>query len=276
MGKDFTRKFSPIVSNELKKLLYMLLGVFCSVNAMCQPLTTDLFQKTASGFTMLRKLEYTVTRLTAPMNLDGNWNKPRWENVKALEVSNYMDQLPKFKPSMRAKLIYDNTNLYVIFQVTDSVVRCVTRDINGPVWEDNAAEFFFAPDSLSPMKYFNLEINCGGVPLMHYNAVAGKEIINLPEEEIKKIEIAHSYTPASDKERFGLLTWTLEYKIPLNMLEKYSKVSKPAKGVYWRANFYKIAHKSSDPHYASWSFVDIAPDDVQMHLPEFFGVLKFE
>jgi putative isomerase len=220
--------------------------------------------------------EYSVSRLGSPMSIDANWNKPQWKNTKFITIANYMGKLPIFKPTVQAKMMYDSDNLYVIFHVTDSVIRCLTKEINGPVWEDNAVEFFFSPDAHSPLKYFNLEMNCGGVPLMHYNTVANKEITELKREEIKEIEIAHSYTPALEKERFGNLTWTLEYKIPLNLLEKYSNVTHPAKGITWRANFYKIAHKSSDPHYISWSFIDIAPDDVDMHRPEFFGILKFE
>jgi hypothetical protein len=194
--------------------------------------------------------EYPVSRLRKPMQIDSNWDKPQWKNIKAIEIGNFM--------------------------VRDSAVRCITKEINGPVWEDNAVEFFFSPDAKFPLRYFNLEINCGGVPLMHYNAVASREITDLKPEEIKMIEIAHSYTPADDKEIPGPLTWMLEYKIPLDMLEKYSQVTHPAKGVTWRANFYKIAHKSSDPHYASWNLVDIDPKDVEMHLPEYFGILNFQ
>ena len=220
--------------------------------------------------------EYAVSRMSAPIPIDGNWDKPQWQNVKAIEINNYMGGMPSFKPTVQAKMMYDDNNLYVIFKVDDAFVRCNTKEINGPVWEDNCVEFFFSPDVQYPLKYFNLEINCGGVPLMHYNAVASKEIIDLKPEEIKDIEIAHSYTPVSDEEIPGPLTWTLEYKIPLALLEKYANVTHPGKGVSWRANYYKIAHKSSNPHYMSWSFVDIDPKDVDMHTPEFFGELKFE
>ena len=220
--------------------------------------------------------EYPVSRLRKSMQIDSNWDKPQWKNIKAIEIGNFMAKHPAFKPAMQAKMMYDDKYVYVIFQVRDSAVRCITKEINGPVWEDNAVEFFFSPDENFPLKYFNLEINCGGVPLMHYNAVASREITDLKPEEIKKIEIAHSYTPVNDKEIPGPLTWTVEYKIPLAMLEKYSQVTHPAKGVTWRANFYKIAHKSSDPHYASWNLVNIDPKDVEMHLPEYFGVLNFQ
>ena len=80
-----------------------------------------------------------------------------------------MGEIPKFYPVVRAKMMYDRDNLYVIFRVEDRYVRCVTREFNGPVWDDSCVELFFSPDSGAPSKYFNLEINCGGTPLMYYN-----------------------------------------------------------------------------------------------------------
>lgn len=218
--------------------------------------------------------EYAVTKLQTPMPVDGNWDKPQWQNIKAVEIDNYMGRIPSFKPTVNGKMMYDENNLYLIFKVDDAFVRCNTKKINGPVWEDNCVEFFFSPDFHHPDKYFNLEINCSGVPLMHYNAVAKKEITELKIDEIKSIEIAHTYTPIDDIEKPGPLTWSLEYRIPLALLEKYANITEPEKGVFWRANFYKIAHKSSNPHYMSWA--PVKSDNIDMHLPEFFGLLKFE
>ena len=58
------------------------------------------------------------------------------------------------------------------------------------------------------------------------------------------------------------------------MLEKYSVITHPARGVEWKANFYKIAENSSNPHYITWSEVGI--DHPDFHRPEFFGKLIFE
>jgi hypothetical protein len=217
---------------------------------------------------------YTVTRLKQPMKIDGNWDKPQWKGVQGIEVTNYMGPVPAFRPVAKAKMMYDAENIYVIFQVQDQYVRCLTDKINGPVWKDSAVEFFFAPDSDVPNHYFNLETNCGGTPLMHFNLVPRKESKELDIEDIKKVEIFHSIPGLIDPEKIDPVTWTLEYRIPLAMLEKYSKVTHPQKGVKWRANFYKIAENSSNPHYITWSFVDNPKPD--FHLPEFFGTLIFE
>jgi hypothetical protein len=217
---------------------------------------------------------YSVSRLDQPMPIDGNWDKSQWQDVQAAEISNYMGEIPKFKPVAKAKMRYDDENLYVIFRVEDQFVRCLTKDTNGPVWEDGCVEFFFAPDTSYPLRYFNLEINCGGTPLMHYNLVARTESRDLAVDDIKMIEIKPSLPQIIDPEMAEPVTWTLEYSIPLAMLEKYSPVIRPKKGVSWRANFYKIAENSSNPHYITWSLVDIPKPD--FHRPEFFGTLTFE
>jgi len=93
-------------------------------------------------------------------------------------------------------------------------------------------------------------------------------------EDIKKIEIAHSLPQIVDPEITEPVTWTLEYRIPLVMLEKYSNVTRPKQGVVWKANFYKIAEKTSNPHYITWSVIE--NDKPNFHLPKFFGTLKFQ
>ncbi|MDP3442680.1 MAG: carbohydrate-binding family 9-like protein, partial [Ignavibacteria bacterium] len=112
--------------------------------------------------------EYKVVRLEKPMTIDGNWNKPEWQRVEAVKLKYFMGEIPKFRPVVKSKMIYDANNLYVIFRVEDRYIRCITKQINGPVWDDSCVELFFSPDSNSPNKYFNLEINCGGTPLMYY------------------------------------------------------------------------------------------------------------
>ena len=223
---------------------------------------------------MKKESVYNVARLKQPMKIDAVWDKPQWKNVPPVEITSYMGAIPGFKPEARAKMMYDDENLYVIFHVEDRYVRCITKEINGPVWEDGAVEFFFAPDAGKPLLYFNLETNCGGTPLMHYNLVPRKESKELSIDDIKKIEIAHTLPQIIDPEMKEPVTWTLEYRIPIAILEKYSVITRPEKGIEWRANFYKIAENSSNPHYITWSVVEI--DKPDFHRPEFFGKLIFE
>ena len=88
-------------------------------------------------------------------------------------------------------MLYDDLNVYVIFKVQDRFVHIVTNEINGPVWEDACAEFFFAPDMAAPLKYFNLETTGGGTPLMCYD-IFPLELHYLDTADINEIEIAHT------------------------------------------------------------------------------------
>lgn len=223
---------------------------------------------------MKKSLVYKVFKLKQSMKIDGNWDKPQWQKIKAVEIKNYMGKIPQFLPFTQAKMMYDDENLYVIFRVEDRYVRCIEQNYNGPVYKDACVEFFFSPDTSLPERYFNLEINCSGTPLMYYNIIPRKEFKVLNVNDIKEIEIAHSLPSKVDPEITEPVTWTIEYRIPIIMLEKYSNITYPKEGIAWRANFYKIAAKGSNPHYITWSLVDrIEPD---FHMPQFFGMLKYQ
>jgi hypothetical protein len=223
---------------------------------------------------MKNQFVYIVSKLSKPLKIDGDWQKNEWSQAETLTISNCMGKVPDFKPVVKAKMMYDENNLYVIFNVSDRYVRCITNTINGPVWEDSCVEFFFSPDTEYPERYFNLEVNCGGTPLMHYNVIPDVNIRKLDIADIGMIEIAHSLPPKSDPEITFPVNWTVEYKIPLELVGKYSGLTNPQPGVEWRANFFKIAENNSNPHYITWAPVD--NPEPNFHLPHFFGLIKFQ
>jgi hypothetical protein len=218
--------------------------------------------------------EYLVAKLKKPMKIDANWNKAEWKKIETIKIENYMGTVSPFKPRVEAKMIYDTDNVYVIFRVKDRFVKSAVTEYNGNVSGDSCVEFFFAPDTEAPLKYFNLEINAGGTPLIFYISKPWTEFVKLEAPEIKQIEIAHSLPSVVDPEITEPVTWTIEYRIPLSMLKKFSNVTNPAPGVLWKANFYKTGSRTSNPNYLTWNFVD--NPNPNFHLPQFFGVLKFQ
>lgn len=254
--------YYKIKNSKLSKSLFFLIWL-CTVQSCFFKGSKDITPE-----------HYKVVRFNDSLTIDGNWNKAEWENVEAVELNFFKGKKPEFNHKVQAKIMYDDKYIYVIFKVYDKYVSCLTEEINGPVWQDACVELFFAPDENYPKRYFNLEINGSGVPLMSYNKVARKNIRRLDVEDIRKIEIVGSLPKPVTPEIQEPITWTLEYKIPMEMLVKYAPITKPEKGVTWRANFYKIAHKSSHPHYITWS--DLGFDGPEFHRPEYFGVLEFD
>jgi hypothetical protein len=217
---------------------------------------------------------YEVEKFNQSIMLDANWDKPEWKKIKTIDITNYMGARSEFHPKTQAKIMYNEENIFVIFRVHDRYVKCVTDTINGPVWEDSCVEFFFAPDTNSPESYFNLEVNCGGTPLFYYHKIAKTDRRTIEKEDIKRIEIAHTLPKIVDPEITEPFTWTIEYKIPLDMLKKYSDITPSAKGVVWKANLYKIAGITSNPHNITWSVVEKNP--MGFHAPRYFGDLVFK
>ena len=217
---------------------------------------------------------YKVVKLDRPMKIDANWDKEQWENVIPVKIEKHMGDLPKFEPQVEAKMMYDQKNVYGIFRVKDRFVQSTVQEYNGSVSENSCVEFFFSPDSTYPLKYFNLEINAGGTPLIYYITKPWNDYKKLDNDDINKIEIAHSLPKKVDPEITEPVTWIIEFRVPLDMLKKYSAITTPGPGVTWKGNFYKTGSKTSNPNYMTWSFVDNPTPN--FHLPQYFGTLKFQ
>ena len=213
---------------------------------------------------------YHVVRAANTPSVDGVWDKPEWAGVSEVELTHYMGDVPPFRPVVHAKMQYDDTDLYLIFRVHDRYVSSLVETNNGFVSSDACVEFFFAPDVQQPLNYINMEINAGGTPLIRYN---GAERKRFTDEDIAAFDIAHSLPKVVDPPINDSVTWTIECRIPLAVIGKYGVVTPPGRGVAWRANFYKTASKSTNPHYITWSPMEY--ERPNFHLPAQFGRLVF-
>ncbi len=218
--------------------------------------------------------QYTIKRLTSPITLDGNWNKAAWQDHPALHISYYMGSRPSHMPDTQARLGYDDDAIYVIFRVKDQYVRAVATNYHDAVCEDSCVEFFFTPGGEISEGYFNLEMNCGGTILFKHQTARDQNTVAVSEEHCKEIQIYHSLPKIVEPEITTPTTWTVEYRLPVDILAAYAPVARPAKGVLWWANLYKCGDKTSHPHWLSWAPIDKPQPD--FHRPDFFAMLTFE
>lgn len=219
-------------------------------------------------------MTYPVHRLAEPITIDADWNKGAWKAIQPLELTYYMGSRPEHLPRTQAKLAYDDHAIYVIFRVEDRYVRAVAANHQDPVCRDSCAEFFFTPGTDVKKGYFNLEMNCGGTMLLHFQTIPRKGTPLAPAD-IDRIDVRASMPRIVEPERVGPIAWTIEYRFPLDILPKYMpEAVMPAPGVTWRANFFKCGDKTSHPHWLTWSYVDRPKPD--FHVPECFGTLEFK
>ncbi|MCE5325486.1 MAG: carbohydrate-binding family 9-like protein [Planctomycetaceae bacterium] len=221
-------------------------------------------------------LTYVIHRPKAPIKIDADWNKAVWKDVPAVTLEYYMGDKPAFAPRVQAKAAWDDKNIYIIWRVEDNYVLAKRAKHQEPVCLDSCAEFFFTPgEDWQQYGYYNLEMSATGVMWLSAHP-AGKPAVMLPADDLATVEIASSLKGPIAKEIVAPTVWTLEYRLPIETMAKHSngKFLRPAKGVTWRANFYKCADETSRPHWLTWSpIVWKAP---AFHIPRQFGILKFE
>jgi hypothetical protein len=223
-----------------------------------------------------KPMTYHVARAQASIPFDSSWDGDFWKAVKPLELQHFMGEKPEHFPRVQAKLAYDDRAVYVIFRVDDRFVRAVARKHQDAVYKDSCVEFFFTPHADVGQGYFNLEMNCGGTMLLHYQRVPRQDPVLLSETDLAKIDVAPSLPKIVDPEITDATRWTVAYRLPVDMFSKYfpATIQRPAPGATWRANLYKCADDTSHPHWLTWSPVEFERPD--FHRPQSFGSRVFE
>jgi len=186
-------------------------------------------------------------------------------------VSHFRPEGSAHQPDVRFRLLHDDANLYVQFQVQDRYVRSVQTAYQGMVCADSCVEFFVQPRA--DRGYLTFEINAGGTLLLYYIEDATRapggfaKFQKVPPEWGTQVQIWHSLPAVVDPEIMEPVTWNIGYRIPRELLETYVGPLGNFSGQTWRANFFKCADQTSHPHWASWSPVV----KLNFHLPECFG-----
>jgi len=220
---------------------------------------------------------YTIHRATSRPEFHGAWDGPAWSRAEVVEISHLHAKSSDHRPRTRAKLLYDNVGVYVLFRVADRYVRCSQTQHQSHVYRDSCVEFFVQPRPGAG--YFNIEFNCVGTMLLYYMAnpprgPSGKleGYRELPPEELATIRVQHSLPDDLREEIAEPVEWWLEYFVPNALLERYVGPLEPPAQRRWRGNFYKCGDDTSHPHWASWAPIE----RLDFHQPDHFAPLVFE
>jgi hypothetical protein len=217
---------------------------------------------------------YFVRRVDRPVEINAIWEKRPWVDIDPIIVDQFMGARPIHFPDVQTKLGYDATAIYIIFRVADQYVCARKEKHQERVCEDSCVEFFFTPGADISAGYFNLEMNCGGTVYFHHQQGRNFADEAVKTADFQQLKIAHSLPKFIDPEIPTKTTWVVEYRLPFDILTRYALVTAPQPGAIWRANFYKCADESSQPHWLTWAPIDKSEPD--FHRPEFFGKLIFE
>lgn len=202
------------------------------------------------------------------------WDAFPWKDIPSELIRNHMGKKPDHFPKAAVKVAYDSTAVYVMFRVEDQYVRAIATAHQENVYKDSCVEFFFTPGPDLSKGYFNLEMNCGGTLLFHFQKQPGKDRIVIQDRDCRKITRLHSLPCRVDPEIKEPVTWAVAYRLPVSLLEEYCQVVLPAPQAVWRVNFYKCGDDTSHPHWLTWARVDLS--EPNFHHPQSFGSLQFQ
>ncbi len=200
-------------------------------------------------------------------------NNDYWKDVKQIVFNedSYLWCNNNYKPKVIIKLFHSKNYIYLKFKVFEKKVTVKHFNFGSEVWKDSCVEFFINPFPQLSDKYFNIEINALGVPLIGVGTSdRTKKRYYFSEKELSTWTIVSSLKKPVNG-IYGNDFWTLHYRIPKKFFENYYRKEFNIKKCI--ANFYKCGDETEYTHYGAWN--RIATETPNFHLPEYFGELKF-
>ena len=228
---------------------------------------------------------YSCIRTKKPFVLDGNVEKPFWDDAPFTDYFVDIEGSKKGKPRFqtRVKMMWDDENLYVGAILEGDEIWATLTERDCVIFYDNDFEIFIDPDS-DTHQYFEFEMNALGTvwdlmltkPYRDFggSAVNGWDIHGLQSAVFIDGELNN---PHADNRR-----WMAEVVIPLDALKEGNGGKFPKTGDYYRINFSRVQWevrvldgtyvKLPNPE-SNWVW---APTGlVNIHYPELWGFVFF-
>ena len=179
---------------------------------------------------------------------------------ESIDVINWEEY--SYKPIVAFDIARSKVNLYIRYFVKGNSLKALYETDGSPVYQDSCVEFFMK--RVNDPNYYNFEFNCIGT--CDAARRTSRDIkTSLSQEEYKSIIRLPSVRRRAFEEIKGIHTWNLIVVIPLKLMG-LDPSNLPEKIL---GNFYKCADETMNPHFVSWSPIDLP--EPNFHCPEFFG-----
>jgi hypothetical protein len=206
-----------------------------------------------------------------PPDLDGSLDEPAWRFARSTGafVGTLNGGASRLQTS--AKLLWDETFLYLGVMVQDSLLRASQRDHDAHLWEQDSVELMIDPDG-DELDYYEVQVSPGGV-------------VFDTRFDARRVPKPFGYVDWDGQVRVGVSTdgtlddeerdvgYVVEIAIPWQAFSLEGKpVEAPTMGDEWRANIYVLDSFEEGQQAAAWS----PPGIGDFHVPARFGILLFE
>ena len=211
--------------------------------------------------------KYEIGYAESSILIDGRLNEVAWKSASAVGEFQFPWWTEGKKEGTAAKMLWDDTYLYVSFVCQDDYIWAEHEERDSPVYRDDCVEVFISPNPDSINQYYNVEMNVKGVSLDFYHPNVGSKEPWDPEIRIAT-SVEGTLNDDSDVDRF----WILEVAIPFEAYSQVAKNAPPEAGDKWRLNLNRLGGQTN-PQHSQWS--PSKTETVSFHAPEFFGEVVF-
>ena len=215
--------------------------------------------------------DYTILRAGTPINIDGKLDEAAWFAAPLVGDFHFPWWKEGKKEQTRAKLLWDDDNLYIAFVCEDAHITARHTERDGKIPEDDCVEVMVAPNPRTPDIYYNIEFNLLGGILDNFRP-NGPTKPRAPKWDAVGIRIAGtsvgSLNDDSDTDQY----WQVEVAIPLKNFAEVAGQPRPRPGTVWNLNLNRHGGKTN--YQASqWSPADTPT--ITFHTPDRFGRVTF-
>jgi putative heme-binding domain-containing protein len=214
--------------------------------------------------------DYRIQRATSPIVIDARLDETAWRDAPPTSPFIFNWYVAGEQEPTEAKLLWDDTNLYVSWRALDKHISAYVTEPNGPVSRDDCVEIFISPNPAKVTNYYTFEINAIGTMLNRartgwytggpFWAPAGVQYRTTFHGLARKDE------SPNDRE------WIVEMAIPLANFARDAARIPPRDGDEWRLNLMRTGGKTNAQQ-STWS--PIRGEKRSFHTPENFGRVIF-
>ena len=208
------------------------------------------------------------------IDIDGRIDDADWQQAPSLElIMPWSDTEQDGAQSTVVRLLWDDENLYIVYECVDPYLDAKVLDHDGPVYREDAVEIFATANAAQVGSYFGYEMNINGTLLDYIAFGGGKEWtpnIHFPWQS-EGVQIATTYQGTLNDHTDTDEGWILEIAIPHDNFRHLGGRIPPADGDIWRAGFNRTAGYQGQ--HALWS--DTRTPNASFHHASYFGKLIF-
>src|ERR1035438_594916 len=107
--------------------------------------------------------QYEVHRAKSPIVIDGKGDDKAWAAAGKIDLIFPWDAQTGAKQKTTVRLLWDDKNLYVLYECEDADIVAFHTEHDDPTYLDDAVEIFINPMPSQTSMYYGLEMNVRGV-----------------------------------------------------------------------------------------------------------------